>query len=142
MMTIARKILRENNLCVLATCNDNLPNCSLMQYLYDDSSMSIYMLTLSESVKYKNILANPQVSLLIDTRTDVKSMELPVMALTLYGKATTVSDPQMQQSFIDQMVNKYSNLAVLAGDNRCLVIQIHIENMLLLDGVRFINQQI
>lgn len=92
MMKIASKLLKENNLCVLATCSDQLPNSSLMQYVYDEINMSIFMLTLSGSVKYNNITANSQVSLLIDTRSDVKAVGLPVMALTVYGKAKIVTD--------------------------------------------------
>ncbi|MDW7656225.1 MAG: pyridoxamine 5'-phosphate oxidase family protein [Bacillota bacterium] len=135
MMIIVKKMLKENNLCVLATCNDNFPNSSLMQYIYDDIGMNIFMLTLSGSLKHINITANPHVSLLIDTRSDVRLVGLPVMALTVYGKATVVADPQKQQTLIDQLVAKNSNLAILARDNRCLVIQMKIEKMLLLDGV-------
>lgn len=135
MMINARKMLQDNNLCVLATCNDNLPNSSLMQYIYDDMSMNIFMLTLSGSVKYDNIIANPQVSLLIDNRSNVKQVRLPIMALTVYGKATIVTDSQKQQALIDQLVDKNSNLTILARDVHCSVIQIKIEKMLLLDGV-------
>ena len=135
MMINARKMLKENNLCVLATCNDNLPNSSLMQYLFDDISIKIFMLTLSGSMKFDNITANPQVSLLIDTRSDVNHEGSPVMALTVYGKATIVTDPQKQQALIEQLVDRNSNLTILARDSRCLVIQMKIEKMLLLDGV-------
>ena len=135
MMKIASKLLKENNLCVLATCSDQLPNSSLMQYVYDEINMSIFMLTLSGSVKYNNITANSQVSLLIDTRSDVKAVGLPVMALKVYGKAKIVTDLQRHQVLVDQLVAKFSNLTILAGDSRCLVIQIEIERMLLLDGV-------
>jgi len=135
MMIIARKMLEENNLCVLATCNDNLPNSSLMQYIYDDVDMSIYMLTLGGSLKYNNIIANPQVSLLIDTRSDVNQAGLPIMALTVFGRATIVNDPQKQQAIIEKLVAKNNRLAVLTKESLCLVIQMKIERMLLLEGV-------
>lgn len=135
MMIIARKMLEENNLCVLATCNDNFPNSSLMQYIYDDIDMNIYMLTLGGSLKHKNITANPQVSLLIDNRSDVNQIGLPIMALTVFGRATIVSDPQKQQALIEQLVAKNNRLAVLAKESLCLVIQMKIERMLLLESV-------
>lgn len=135
MLTIAQKMLEENNLCVLATCNNNLPNSSLMHYIYDGNSMSIYMLTLKGSSKHTNIASNPMVSILIDTRTDSQRSGLPILALTVYGKAESVQDPQRHQALVDQMVGRFSSLAELAGDSRCLVIQMRIERMLLLDGV-------
>lgn len=137
MLTIAQKMLEENNLCVLATCSNNLPNSSLMHYIYvcDDIDMNIFMLALSGSVKHKNIAANPNVSLLIDTRTDLPKAGLQVMALTVYGKAGFVQDPRKHQALVDQLVDRYKSLAKLADDSRCLVIQVRIDKMLLLDGV-------
>ena len=135
MLTIAQKMLEENNLCVLATCSNDSPNSSLMHYLYDGSSMNIFMLSLRGSVKHNNITANPQVSLLIDTRVNVSQTGMPVMALTVYGKAVFIQDPQRHQTVVDQMAGRYKSLAKLASDSRCLVIQVQMEKMLLLDGV-------
>ena len=135
MLTIAKKMLEENNLCVLATCSDNLPNSSLMHYIYDGNDMNIFMLALRGSVKHKNIFANPHVSLLIDTRADLPQSGLPVMALTVYGKAGFVEDPQRHQALVVEMVDRHNSLAKLAGDSQCLVIQVKIEKLLLLDGV-------
>ncbi len=135
MLPTAQKMLKENNLCVLATCSNNLPNSSLMHYIYDGISMNIFMLTLRGSMKYKNITDNPQVSLLIDTRADLPRPGLPVMALTVYGKAGIVEDPQKHQALVEQLLAKNNSLAKLAGESQCLVIQVQIERMLLLDGV-------
>ena len=93
------------------------------------------MMTLAGSVKYNNIMANPQISLLVDTRADLPQPGLPVMALTVYGKAGFVQDPQKHQELIGKLVGRYGSLAKLAGDSRCLVIQVQMERMLLLDGV-------
>lgn len=135
MLTIEQKMIEENNLCVLATCSNNLPNSSLMHYIYDDNDKNIFMLALRGSVKHKNIEANPHVSLLIDTRTNVQMRKVQVMALTIYGKAGFVEDPQKQQAIVDQLVAKHKSLANLASDSQCLVIQVHMEKMMLLDGV-------
>ncbi len=135
MLTLAQKVLEENTLCVLSTCANNLPNSSLMHYIYDVSRMSIFMLTLKGSSKQTNIASNPQVSILIDTRTDAQRSGLPILALTVYGKAEFVQDPQQNQILVDQMVDRFPTLAELANDSQCLVIQIQIEKMLLLDGI-------
>lgn len=135
MLKIALKMLKENNLCVLSTCSDNLPNSSLMHYIYDGISKNIFMLTLRGSAKYNNIKANPQVSLLIDTRADLPQTGLPVMALTAYGKATIADDLESHQAIVAKLAAKFSDFEKLAGDSQCLVIQVKIEKMLLLDGV-------
>jgi len=135
MLMIIQKMLEENHLCVLATCSNNSPNSSLMHYIYDGISMNIFMITLAGSLKYNNIIANPQVSLLIDTRMDLSQPGIPVMALTVYGKAGFVQDPQRHRELVGQLVDRFGTLAKLAGDSRCLVIQVQMERMLLLDGV-------
>lgn len=135
MLTIAQKMLEESNLCVLATCRDDLPNSSLMHFIYDGNGKKIFMLTLRGSLKQNNIDANPQVSLLIDTRTDLLQKGLPVMALTVYGKAGFVQNPQKHQEIVDQLTARYGSLANMAGDSQCMVIQVQIEKMLLLDGI-------
>lgn len=97
--------------------------------------MSVFMLTLKGSSKQINITSNPQVSILIDTRIDSQQSGLPIKALTVYGKAEFVQDPQRHQALVDEMADKFPTLAELADDNRCLVIQMRIEKMLLLDGI-------
>ena len=139
MLTIAQKMLEGNNLCVLATCSNNLPNSSLMHYIYDGIGMNIYMLTLRGSVKHINISANPQVSLLIDTRVDYPQPGISVMALTVHGKAGIIQDPQRHQTLVDQLVARNGSLAKLASDSQCLVIQVQMEKMILLDGVNDIS---
>lgn len=140
MLTIAQKMLMDNNLCVLATCSDNFPNSSLMHYIYDDIGKNIYMLSQRGSVKYNNIKANPQVSLLIDTRTDLPQPGLPIKALTVYGKAGFVQDQPKHQALVDQLIAKYASLAKLAGDSKCAVIQVQMEEMLLLDGINSLSK--
>ncbi len=49
--------------------------------------------------------------------------------------ATRGEYPQRQQALVDQLVARYGSLAKLAGDSQCLVIQVQMEKMLLLDGV-------
>ena len=135
MLTTAQKMLEENNFCVLATCSDKRPNSSLMHYVFDRADMKIYMLTLQGSVKQINISANPQVSLLVDTRLDVPQAGVPVAALTVYGQAELVQDPQLHHAIVVQLKDKHPGLIKLAVDARCLVIQVQIEKLMLLDGV-------
>ena len=97
--------------------------------------MSVFMLTLKGSSKQINITSNPQVSILIDTRIDSQQSGLPIKALTVYGKAEFVNNSQRHLALVDEMADKFPTLAELAGDNRCLVIQMRIEKMLLLDGI-------
>jgi len=129
-LNTAQVMLMDNNLCVLATCIENKPNSSLMQYTSNEDASEMYMLTLKGSSKYRNILSNPEVSLLVDTRNNPD-----IRALTIYGKALVIEDAAPRQVLITQLVEKNPDLAVFAGNPEVCLIAVKIESFLLLDGL-------
>ena len=135
MISTAKNMISYHNLCVLSTCGDGQPNSSLMQYICDESCTKLFMLTLKGSQKQQSIGKNPRVSLLIDTRADIKRNNEPIKSLTVYGQAGFIQDAHRKKELISQLVQKNKNLQVLAGDSNCLVIQVSAEKLLLLDGV-------
>ncbi|MBW2515274.1 MAG: pyridoxamine 5'-phosphate oxidase family protein, partial [Deltaproteobacteria bacterium] len=83
MLTEMKDLARQKDICVLATVAGQKPYCSLMAYVTDDNCEKIYMVTHRNSTKYQNMLKNPAVSLLIDTRE--KSPRSQAKALTVEG---------------------------------------------------------
>ncbi len=133
MKSILMDILLNNNLCVLSTCKNNIPNSSLMQYICDNPCTKIYMLTLKESTKYNNIINNSNVSLLIDTR--IRNNEPQVQAATIYGEASILDDINDSKKIIEQLSSKHVSLLNLASDTNVCVIEIAIKSALLLENV-------
>lgn len=61
-------LLKSKRFLHLATCNDNVPHVSLMNYTYykkAENEHYIIMSTPKNTDKYNNMLANPQVSILV-----------------------------------------------------------------------------
>lgn len=142
MQSIVMKMLLDNDLCVLCTCKNDIPNSSLMLYICEETCTKMYMLTLKESTKYLNVLDNTNVSLLIDTRDSVIDKATQVKALTIYGEASIVDDKTTSKRIIEQLVKKHNRLLPLASNKSVCVVEISIKSVLLLDGVdksRFIN---
>lgn len=135
MINTAKNMISENNLCVLSTCSNDLPNASLMQYICDESYTKIYMITLKGSTKYQNIEINPRVSLLIDTRDSISSETEPIKSLTVYGKAEVIENSQSYKNILNRIVKKHKNLIQLSENINCIVIEVSAEKFLLLDGV-------
>lgn len=135
MEITVKKMISEGKLCVLSTCSEDVPNTSLMQYLSDETNENIYVLTLTGSVKYHNILKNPKVSFLIDTRDQIARAAEPIKALTVYGHAHIIENQNTRTEVLNRLVEKHGNLATLSDDLDCVVIEIIAEKMLLLDGV-------
>jgi len=59
MLEKMKALLKDNSLCILATCSESRPHCSLMTYETDEQGEAIYSVTLNTSRKYKNIELNP-----------------------------------------------------------------------------------
>ena len=68
MLQEMKALAREKNSCVLATIVDSKPYCSLMAYVTNSACTEIYMVTHRQTQKFQNLVANPAVSLMIDTR--------------------------------------------------------------------------
>lgn len=122
-------------MCVLATCYDNKPHCSLMAYLPNQEADIVYMVTRKKTHKYKNLLENPNVSLLIDTRTQEGPLgRAAVQALTISGICTPVQEPAERDSVCSQIVIQHPHLKELAEHPDAAIISIKLDSFLLLDG--------
>lgn len=135
MRSRAMKIMSENNLCVLSTCSDDIPDASLMLYMCDSPCAKIYMLTLKETNKYRNIVNNKRVSLLIDTRDTVPDKTSQIEALTIVGEAMIVRDMVFAQTLIEQMKKKHHSLSNLASGESVSVIEVTVQTILFLENV-------
>jgi len=129
------KILLDNEFCVLSTCRNDSPNSSLMQYVLNESCTKLYMLTLKESTKHINIINNPKVSLLIDTRESLYNEANQIKAVTVYGNASIIDHRKTMEEIIRQLVKKHTNLIAFASNNKVCVIEVCMDHFLLLDGV-------
>ena len=129
-----QEILCANDLAVLATCAENQPHCSLMAYVPNEDCRTIYMLTQRDSRKFRNISANPRVSLMVDTRLDSPESRTAIKALTISGTCSPC--PQsMQKQFKQLLVQKHSQLKTLSAQKDAIVLEITIKSFLLLDGI-------
>ena len=135
MQPAVMDILRSSPLCVLCTCKDDIPDASLMLYLCDEEGTKMHMLTLRETNKFKNITANANVSLLVDTRGAGPGGADRAQALTVHGRASIVEDPETAKRLIDRLARRHPYLANLAGNETVQVIEVLITGILFLENV-------
>jgi len=134
MLESMKKFVKENNMCVLATCLDNQPHCSLMAYVADDEGVTLFMISQAGSKKFKNLLQNPKVSLLIDNRRE-PSLEInQIQALTVSGLARPVTDLQEAESLRRRIVARHPQLKNLAAQAETRVVAVKALSFLFLKG--------
>jgi nitroimidazol reductase NimA-like FMN-containing flavoprotein (pyridoxamine 5'-phosphate oxidase superfamily) len=137
MLKKMKKLVKDKDVCVLATVMGNVPHCSLMSYVPDRDCLEIYMMTRKGTKKYRNLAANKTVSLLIDTREeDCGADRARIKALTVSGVFKTISDKAQKKLVRQKLLNKHPQLKPFAQDPDTEVFAVKVKSFLLLDGVK------
>ena len=129
------QLLKEHHTCVLATCSENRPHCSLMAYVADESGRVVHMITQRQSQKCKNMRENPMVSFLVDTRQGKELSRMSrVCALTVHGTYSLPTDPLDRTNALNHLLEIHPHLEELASFSDAEVFSIKVASFLLLDG--------
>ena len=133
MLSEMKQMVREKNICVLATIADGKPYCSLMAYAANPEGTEIYMATHRSTKKFRNLSNTPPVSLMIDTRDETpRSL---TRALTVEGTCTRIEDDSRRQLVRHRLLSVHPHLREFLdhGDNEMLCVTIRA--FLLLKGL-------
>ncbi len=136
MLEKMKDIMRSQDMCVLATVSGNKPHCSLMAYSTDEECRTIYMITHKHTAKYRNLTANPFLSLLIDTRLmDRGENRQKGKAITVNGFFERIVDSEKRFQILAKFLERHVHLKEFAGHPDAEVLAVRIQSLQLLDGV-------
>ncbi len=133
MLAEMMRLIRERDLCVLATVEGDRPYCSLMAYASDPEGSELYLATLRATRKYRNLAANPAVSLLIDTRETRPREE--ALALTIEGECRVIEEPEHRAAAGRRLAAAHPHLASLLDKPDTAILAVRPRRLLLLKGV-------
>jgi|MudIll2142460700_1097286.scaffolds.fasta_scaffold175036_3 nitroimidazol reductase NimA-like FMN-containing flavoprotein (pyridoxamine 5'-phosphate oxidase superfamily) len=137
MLEQMKDIVKANDLCVLATVSEGKPHCSLMSYISDEEGQEIYLISNKETKKYSNLMENPTVSLLIDTREEEKGKRrVYIKALTVSGEFQTIKNPGKKDIIRAKFLKRHPHLTNFLNDPGAEIFSIRIKSFQLLDGVK------
>ena len=137
MLKKMKKIVKDKDVCVLATVMDNVPHCSLMSYVPDRDCREIYMMTQKGTKKFRNLAANRTVSLLIDTREeDCGADRARIRALTVSGVFSAIGNKAKNRLVRQKLLKKHPQLKPFAEDPDAEVFAVRVKSLQLLDGVK------
>ncbi|MEN6464032.1 MAG: pyridoxamine 5'-phosphate oxidase family protein [Syntrophaceae bacterium] len=131
LLTKVETLIRNHDVCVLATAGITEPHCSLMSYVPDAECRRVYMATLSNTKKFDNLVENGNVSLLFDTRMDKTE---PVMALTAPGTFERLS-PEESASVKKLLLGRHPQLKELLSDKHAEIFSVRFRSFQLLSGI-------
>jgi nitroimidazol reductase NimA-like FMN-containing flavoprotein (pyridoxamine 5'-phosphate oxidase superfamily) len=133
MLDQMKALAREKNICVLATDTGGKPYCSLMAYVTDESCEEIYMVTHRNTQKYKNLMKNPSVCLLIDSREITPRNR--VQALTVEGSFHKIADDAKRSRVRKMLLKTHPQLADFIDHADAEIFCIKVGSLLLLNGL-------
>ena len=137
MLEKMKDIVKSNDLCVLATVSEGKPHCSLMSYISDEEGHEIYLISYKQTKKYANLMENPTVSLLIDTREEEKGQRrIYIKALTVSGEFQMIKDPGKKDIIRSKLFKRHPHLTDFLNDPGAEIFSIRIKSFQLLDGVK------
>jgi nitroimidazol reductase NimA-like FMN-containing flavoprotein (pyridoxamine 5'-phosphate oxidase superfamily) len=131
-----KAFLKEKDMCVLATTLEGKPHCSLMAYMTDEAAEWIYMVTHRGTTKYANLLANEQVSILVDNRCEGLPADRAVIkALTVHGIFHAVENEEKKKQILAQFQQKHPHMQEFLNSPEAEIISIRASSFLFLDGI-------
>jgi nitroimidazol reductase NimA-like FMN-containing flavoprotein (pyridoxamine 5'-phosphate oxidase superfamily) len=136
MLERMKALAREKDICVLATVSGSKPHCSLMAYATDDNCLEFYLVTHRHTAKYRNLMENPNVSLLMDTREEHQGAGRPHgKALTVSGTFEPTADAGKRKRVRARLLERHPHLRDFMNDPDAEPICIKVTSFLLLDGL-------
>ena len=136
MLERMKALVRENDICVLATVAGDKPHCSLMAYVTDEDCREIYMVTYKQSRKYENLMKNRSVSLLIDTREEHLGSRRPeAKALTVSGTFKKIDEKNKKIQVRSKLLHRHPHVKEFLDHPNAEILCIRVESFLLLDGL-------
>jgi general stress protein 26 len=133
MLAEMKQLVKEKNICVLATLAGSKPYCSLMAYAANDEATEIYMATHRSTKKFRNMAENPSVSLMIDTREEVPRSR--ARALTVEGICVQIEDASKRELARARLLSIHPHLKDFLLDIDNELICVAVKSFLLLKGL-------
>ncbi len=111
---------------VLATESEGQPYTSLIAFALSTDKKGILFITPKKTRKYKNILKNNRVSLLIDTRSNTGKDYMKAEAITILGNAFTVRKGRKWSELIRALIRKHPRLneVIHSAETRLILVKI------------------
>jgi hypothetical protein len=117
---------KQERHAVLATTSGGKPYTSLVAYALTPDGRGILFPTPKKTTKYKNIIKNKNISLLIDTRSNSVRGYMESEAITILGCASPVRKGKRRDELARIFIRKHPRLAefVLAPSTSLVLIEI------------------
>jgi len=125
-------IIKNQKYAVVATQGLDELYTTLIAYYSTDDLKNIYFVTSKRSKKYRNLINNPNVSLLIDDRKNKSSDILNATAITAIGQAFEIK--YNLSKIINLYINKHPKLKKFIESPESVLIEIKVDKYIIVNN--------
>jgi len=115
---------------VLATDSDGQPYTSLVAFALTGDTKGLLFATPKKTRKYKNILNNNKVSMLIDSRKNSAKGYMESEAITVMGTASAVRKGRTRDKLVLTFTAKHPDLAGFLNSSSTAIILVSLEKVI------------
>jgi nitroimidazol reductase NimA-like FMN-containing flavoprotein (pyridoxamine 5'-phosphate oxidase superfamily) len=121
---------RTQRHAVLATTSNDRPHASLVAFALTPDRQGVLFATPRRTRKYRNMIGNNRVSMVIDNRENSSADYLEAEAFTIFGKAREVLQTQARKRYASLLSRKHPDLAGFVGAPTTALILVKIDRCL------------
>ena len=125
MKNAVASLLKQQAQCVLATLGDKELALHLMAYAFSTDLDEIYLASLENTQKVKNMRDRPDVTCLWDNRTGKNSDHIEGLAMSGFGQARELTE-QTERSALRLLLKRNATLKPLLLNPDVVIFAVHI----------------
>ena len=131
---------KEERYAVLATYADGQPYTSLIAYALTGNLKGVVFATPKNTSKYKMLLRNPQVSVLIDSRQHSDGDYLSIESITAIGAARLLRKGRKLVAASSALSKKHPRLSAFITSSTTAVVLIEVTHYIHVDSFQSISE--
>jgi heme iron utilization protein len=133
IMTQLKDMFHSQLFGVLATTGEAGPYTSLVAFVATDDLRRLLFITSSSTSKFANIVDHPQVSMLVDNRSNQAGDVRAAIAVTVVGKACEQRGEE-RGDLLELFLRKHPNLLAFAHESSTALVEISVSRYILVSS--------
>ncbi len=139
LLAVVRDLLTSQRLAVMATQSQGQPYTNLMAFAATEELRHVILATTRATRKFANLLADPRVALLVDSRANDPRDFTEAAAVTLLGRAWELQGRE-RQPYLELYLAKHPYLADFVAQPACALLRLSVERLILVTRFQEVHQ--
>lgn len=131
-------LLSSQLVAVLSTSEEGEPYTCLVSFEVTEDLRHIIFATMRQRLKYRNVLANPRVSLMVDNRENKASDLRQATSVSILGTASDTKGEQ-REMYASLLLSRHPELGNFVSHPDCAVISVEVDRYYVVTNFESVN---